>query len=74
MDDKVAIEVKSATVIHDKHLKGLKAFREEGIMSKYILVCRETRQRLVDGIHIMPWRYFLERLWADDFLGDLGDV
>ncbi len=74
LDNNIAVEVKSATVIHDKHLKGLKALREEGIISRYFLVCREPRQRLVDGIHIMPWQDFLERLWSDEFSRDLGNV
>jgi predicted AAA+ superfamily ATPase len=74
LDDRVAVEVKSAAVIHDKHLKGLKALLEEQIMRRYILVCREPRKRLVDGIHVMPWQDFLERLWSDDLLGYLETV
>ena len=27
------------------------------------LVCREERPRRMDGIDILPWREFLERLW-----------
>jgi predicted AAA+ superfamily ATPase len=74
VDNKIAVEVKSTVLVHDKHVKGLKAFREEGLMKKYILVCREPRQRLVDGIHLMPWQDFLERLWADEFSGLLENV
>jgi len=74
LDNSIAIEVKSATIIHDKHLKGLNALREEGIMSRYMLVCREPRERLVDGIHVIPWQDFLERLWADEFIRDMENV
>lgn len=74
LDDNIAVEVKSAAIIHNKHLKGLKALMEERIINKYFLVCREPRQRLVDGIHIMPWQDFLEQLWADDLKGDLLNV
>lgn len=68
IDDDVAIEVKAATIIHDKHLSGLRALREEGRIKRFILVCREERPRKIDGIEILPWRGFLERLWADDIV------
>ena len=63
VDNELAIEVKSAREISAKHLKGIKALREESIFSRYIVVCQEERPRLVDGIEILPWKYFLERLW-----------
>ncbi len=74
LDDSIAVEVKSASLIQHKHLKGLKALKQEGIIHRCILVCREPRQRLVDGIHIFPWRDFLEYLWADEFKRDLEEV
>jgi len=33
-----------------------------------ILASLDARPRLVEGIHILPWRIFLERLWAGDIL------
>lgn len=68
IDDDVAIEVKAAQIAHDKYLSGLKALREEGKIKRFFLVCREPRPRRVDGIDILPWREFLERLWADDIV------
>jgi len=68
IDDDVAIEVKVAQIAHDKYLSGLKALREEGKIKRFFLVCREPRPRRVDGIDILPWREFLERLWADDIV------
>ena len=67
LDDTVAIEVKASGNIVDKHLKGLKALREEGIFRQYIVVCREEHPRIMDGITILPWKLFLEMLWNDDF-------
>jgi len=32
------------------------------------------RQRLVDGIHVMPWQDFIERLWSDSFMEELKNV
>ena len=63
IDDDLAIEVKAANHITEKHMKGLKTLREENIFKRYILVCREDYPRLVDGIEILPWKYFFETLW-----------
>lgn len=67
--DEVAIEVKSAKNITDKHLANLRELKEEGIFSKYIVVSREdSPRRLDDGILILPWKNFLEKLWNGDIL------
>jgi predicted AAA+ superfamily ATPase len=66
IDQKLAIEVKATKVIHQKHLKGLQALREENIFSRYIVVSLEERVRNVDGIEIWPWSYFLEKLWDNE--------
>lgn len=63
--DEVAIEVKSAKTVTDKHLANLRELKEEGIFSKYIVVSREESPRMLeDGILILPWKNFLERLWS----------
>lgn len=67
--DEVAIEVKSAKSITDRHLTNLRELKEEGIFSKYIVVSREESPRMVeDGILILPWKNFLERLWNGDII------
>lgn len=63
LDDNLAIEVKSTSTVTDRHLKGLKVLREEGIFKRYIVICREEYPRMVDGIEILPWKYFFESLW-----------
>lgn len=68
VDETFAVEVKSAVNAQEKHLSGLRALREEGKFSRFILVCREDRPRRVDGIDILPWREFLSRLWAGEFV------
>lgn len=61
----VAIEVKSTTNVSQKDMKGLKALMEEGLLSKYIVVCREKYPQLLDnGILILPYKDFLEQLWS----------
>ncbi len=63
--DEVAIEVKAATNVSDRHLAGLVALREEALLKRYVVVCQETRRRVVHGIEILPWRAFAEELWSD---------
>ena len=62
--EKIAVEVKAAKRVSARDLKGLKALMEEGLMEKYILVCREDYPQLLDnGILILPYRDFLSDLW-----------
>ena len=63
--EKVAVEVKATRRVSSRDLKGLKALMEEGLMEKYILVCREDYPQLLDnGILILPYKDFLSDLWA----------
>lgn len=64
--EEIAIEVKSSRSISDKHLKGLKALREEGIFKRFVIVCREEHPHIEDGIEILPWKYFIEELYKEN--------
>ena len=64
VDEEMAVEVKSTMNVSERHLKGLRALREEGIFKRYVVVCQEEHPRLVDGIEILPWKYFLAGLWG----------
>ena len=33
-----------------------------------MVVCNETEPRVIDGIHILPWRDFTQRLWAGEIV------
>ena len=69
--DRLAIEVKASSLVQDKHLKGLRALKEEKIktMKQFIVVSCDTTKRITeDGIEIYPWRQFLEELWKDKVL------
>ncbi len=69
LGDEAAIEVKSAKTVTDRHLANLRELKEEGIFSKYIVVSREESPRMLeDGILILPWKDFLERLWNGDII------
>ena len=62
--DKLAIEIKSHSLIQDKHLKGLRSLKEEQILKKYIVVSLDKEERITkDKIHIIPWETFLKKLW-----------
>jgi len=61
----LAIEIKSATEVQNKHLKGLRAFREEHTDFKLMIVSLDkiTRQS-EDGIQITYIHDFLKQLWS----------
>lgn len=63
--DLLAIEVKGSKQVADKHLKGLRALKEEQLIKNYCVVSLDTTLRnTADGITIYPWQLFLENLWA----------
>ena len=64
----LAIEVKAKKVIANRDLKGLMALREEAMMSHYVLVSMEPKARQVNGLDILPWREFLDRLWSGEWM------
>lgn len=69
IDRKAAIEVKTSKNITNKELKGLRAFMDENAVKSYIIVCRELFERTTDdGIRIIPWKVFLDRLWNGEII------
>ncbi|MBI2346891.1 MAG: ATP-binding protein [Deltaproteobacteria bacterium] len=65
----VALEFKSTKRISTDHLRGLRALREEHTVGKAILVSREERiQQTPDGILLMPWQQFCDRLWDGEII------
>lgn len=62
--DDVAVEVKASSLVSDKHLKGLRALKEENLLRRFIAVSTDSsRRKTEDGIEIYPWKLFLEQLW-----------
>lgn len=64
----VIIEVKSASTIQPRHLKGLYAFKEEYTVKQAIVVCNEPRARVSGEISILPWKTFFKRLWNGEVI------
>ena len=69
-DGGVAVEVKGASRVRQAELRGLRAFVQEHRPRLAIVVCNESAVRRTDeGIWILPWERFLERLWGDEVVG-----
>jgi predicted AAA+ superfamily ATPase len=65
----VAIECKAGSRVHDGDLRGLRALAEERTVGHRLLVSREREPRRTDdGIEIVPWAVFLDRLWAGELI------
>lgn len=65
----LAIEVKGTDLVTDKHLKGLRALKEEGLIQTYGVVSLDPNDRITtDGIHVWSWRGFLKKLWLGHFI------
>jgi uncharacterized protein len=59
-----AVEVKSCEEPSANHTRGLRAWKEDNPGSRCLLVCRAPRpRRTAEGIEILPWQDFLEKLW-----------
>ena len=67
-DNEAAIEVKSSNMVNSYQLKGLKSFAEEYKVRKLIVVSTDVYPRRSGNITILPWRIFLERLWAGEII------
>lgn len=68
-DTETAVEIKSSNEIRNRHLKGMRAFKEEFTARKYLVVSLDKEPRKTpDGIEILPWKTFLERLWQNEII------
>ena len=69
LNDEVAIEVKGASKVGKKEMKGLHAISQEKTIKKLILVCMEERPRIEDTkVLILPIEDFLKRLWNHEMI------
>ena len=68
LGDSVAIEVKGVKEVKSRHLRGLRAFKEEYKVKKSIVVALDNKPRHAEGIDIRPWGEFLEKLWGGDII------
>ena len=69
-DHELAVEMKSASMIGNRHLKGMRAFKEEYTARRYIIISLDPKPRkTIDGIDILPWKIFLDKLWEGSLFG-----
>ena len=69
-DRVAAIEVKGSRRVHEGDLRGLEALRDDGPVRKSFVVCLEDEPRRIrPGIEVLPWRVFLQKLWAGEMVG-----
>ncbi|MCF8084138.1 MAG: DUF4143 domain-containing protein, partial [Deltaproteobacteria bacterium] len=69
LGDRWAIEIKGATSISDKHLKGIRALKEEGKIKNFAVVSLDQNERkTTDNITVFPWKAFLKRLWNGELV------
>ena len=65
----VAIEVKGSASLRPREFRPIRAYMDEHRPRQAIIVCNENAPRRTgDGIWVLPWQHFLERLWADEIL------
>jgi uncharacterized protein len=68
-NSEVAIEVKASDNVNFAHTKGLVAFREEYDNTNCMVVSHDPYPRLMDnGVRILPWKMFLDKLWAGEII------
>jgi predicted AAA+ superfamily ATPase len=61
-----AVEIKSGTRVHEGDLRGLRALGEEHAAKRKLVVCEEREPRRLGDIEVLPWRIFLDRMFAGE--------
>ena len=54
-------------MVTPRYFKGLKSFKEEYKVKKLIVI-NDPSPRQIDDIIVLPWRIFLEQLWAGEII------
>jgi len=65
----VAVEVKGTSRVDARDLTSLITYAGEYTPRLAMVVCNEKTRRIQKGITIIPWREFLQDLWAGKILG-----
>jgi hypothetical protein len=56
-------------MVTDRHLNGLRAFKEDYAARRLIAISLDPKPRKTsDGIDILPWDEFLRRLWNNKIM------
>ena len=65
--DHTAVEIKAKENVSMQDLKSLRALAEEKKQKHYLCVSLDARPRKVEGLMILPYREFLDRLWSGEY-------
>jgi predicted AAA+ superfamily ATPase len=65
---RIAIEIKSTDEVKSRHLKGLKAFKEDFPQARAIVVSLDKNKRMINGVEIIPAEQFLNALWKSEII------
>ncbi len=68
VEEILAVEVKETQKVTKADLKGLKALAEENKFKHLICVSNDKFDREIDGIQILNWQTFLNRLWRGEYV------
>lgn len=64
----IGIETKGTGKVQSRDTRGLRAFADEFLGARKILICTEENERLTtEGIEILPVEIFLSRLWKGEY-------
>jgi predicted AAA+ superfamily ATPase len=64
----VVIEVKGTSRVDNRDFNALGTFTAEYSPRKSFMVCNEKTKRVHRGITVIPWREFLQDLWAGEII------
>jgi predicted AAA+ superfamily ATPase len=67
-DGAVAVEVKGRKSIDNADLKNIAVFKGDYKPKRTIVVSNERSPRKTEHAEILPWRHFLEELWAGEIV------
>lgn len=66
---KLAIEIKASSKITAKHMRGLRALKEESLIEDFMIVSLDKFEQVSeDGIRCIHWSNFLDILWSKKLL------
>jgi uncharacterized protein len=67
-DKDLAVEIKGSARVHEGDTRSLDALLDDGPVRHSCVVSLEKQtRRLSNGIDVIPWRTFLEKLWQNGF-------
>jgi uncharacterized protein len=64
----IAIEIKSGNEVSTRHLKGLKAFKEDFPTARALVVSMDKNKRILNDVEIFPANEFFKALWSDEII------